>query len=755
MRIAVVAWSMGLNAVGRGWLLADVLRRHHEVQLVGPLVAPWRSEIWPPLRESDQVRMRVFPAHDVACYADEAARIARSIDADVAYVSKPRLPSALLGELLAERHSIPLLLDIDDDESQLSTPEDPMRRAALEIVSEADAISVSSLPLQRRFGGTVVPQARDESVFDPRLYDRDRVRAELGFRPDETMIQFLGTPRQHKGVLDVARAVQAIPDPRVRMCMFGHVYDPNLAAELEAIDPGKLRQVGWKPISALPRLVAAGDLVCLPQDRQSPVAQLQMPVKVTDALAMEVPVLATETAALEPLIEAGAIAPIGDQPLDQRITELLADPQALRDQARRGRAYFLRHLGYGAAGEALEGMLGSVRAPDVPARRDRVLVTARDSSQCPVGGPAGHFGDDVRFTGHVMRKLAGEVRGAVAVVLKGATRCALLGYPNHGNTGDHAIWLAAKRILRALGIEIVYECDWQTYSRDSLADAVRRDATILFTGGDFGDRWPHTHALRERVLADFRGAPTVQLPASVHFESGESLERVQRLLDDHGNVRMMVRDPASLARARHCFHLAVEQVPDLAFATPMPRFDGPPDRAGEIIWVARGGRGSRDLPPPNGASEVTVSDWTQGTPADAPGGITLDELPEEMSARLRRSTSGTRTLLRGEATDEPKLWRLWQRLSENRLGVGCELLRRGQVVVTDRLHVHLAALHMGLPCVVSGRPDGDLRATYDTHTAAAPIAAWADSASDALELARERSCQLASLENAESPARRP
>jgi pyruvyl transferase EpsO len=479
-----------------------------------------------------------------------------------------------------------------------------------------------------------------------------------------------------------------------------------------------------------------------------------MPVKVTDALAMEVPVLATATEALAPLVEADVIAPVGDASLDERIVGLLADRPALREQARRGRDYFLRHLSYGAAAEALEGMLGSLCAPDDPTRRDRVLVTARDSFRCPVGGPAGHFDDDVRLTGLVVRRLAGEVRAAVAAALGGATSCALIGYPNHGNTGDHAIWLAAKRTLRALGVEVLYECAPQTYSRDSLADAVRRDATILFTGGgDLGDLWPAAQGLPERVLADFPGVPTVQLPLSVRFEPVGILERWRRLLDGHGNVRVMVGDPASLAAARGYLDVPVEQVPDLAFAAPVPRLVTAPPVPADIVWVARGDAESRGFAPPEGASAVVVRDWTQGPPADAPGGIGLDELPEEMAARLRRSTSGIRALERGDATDEPKLWRLWQRLSEDRLRVGCELLRRGQVVVTDRLHVHLMALRMGLPCVVSGDRDGEVRATYDIYTAAAPIAAWADSAAEALALAQERLSQLPMLEGAGETAR--
>ena len=43
-------------------------------------------------------------------------QVAREIDADAIYVSKPRLPSYGVGILAKMAHNRPLVLDIDDDE---------------------------------------------------------------------------------------------------------------------------------------------------------------------------------------------------------------------------------------------------------------------------------------------------------------------------------------------------------------------------------------------------------------------------------------------------------------------------------------------------------------------------------------------------------------------------------------------------------------------------------------------------------------
>jgi glycosyltransferase involved in cell wall biosynthesis len=89
------------------------------------------------------------------------------------------------------------------------------------VIADADAVTVSNQVLGDRYGGTVIPHARDERLFDPARYDRDRVRASFGFEPDEHIILFGGTPRRHKGVVDVARALHQIGDPRLQLCLIG------------------------------------------------------------------------------------------------------------------------------------------------------------------------------------------------------------------------------------------------------------------------------------------------------------------------------------------------------------------------------------------------------------------------------------------------------------------------------------------------------------------------------------------------------
>ena len=317
-----------------------------------------------------------------------------------------------------------------------------------------------------------------------------------------------------------------------------------------------------------------------------------------------------------------------------------------------------------------------------------------------------------------------------------ASRCALLGYPNHTNPGDHAVWLGAKSVLERLGTEIIYECSWRDYSREALVDAVEAGAQILFTGGgNFGDLWPGTHTLRETVLRDFKGARVVQLQQTVHFRRADNLARTRKLLEQHGNVTLVVRDRLSLDLTQRSFDVDVLLGPDLAFACPLGAPTASP--AADIAWIARDDRESRELNPERTPTGVWRIDWNLREDELRP----LDcEPPLSNSVRelINRNQSLTKTAAAGDTGG--RHWRdlaqVREQLTHERLERGCRLLRRGRVIVTDSLHAHTLGLMIGIPTVVTDNNYGKLRSAFETFTHAAPLARWAETPEEALALAR-------------------
>jgi glycosyltransferase involved in cell wall biosynthesis len=396
-KIVVVAWDLAHNAASCAFMLADLLRREHEVEIVGPTFLG--QEIWEPIRGTD-IPIRTFPGATLPRFVEDAERFVESVAADVVIACKPRLPSLLLAMLIKDQCGAPVILHVDDlelglvgvgdgisldelarrrDLPDFAHPAGPSWVAACEgLVRDADAIVVSGEPLRRRYGGTVLGQPRDETRFDPSRFDAAAVRAEFGYTPRDRVVLFVGSPRRHKGSLELATAVAGLDDSRIKLCVIGSFNDSGLRERVSELDSDRIRLLDYRPIADVPRLLVLGDLVCLPQDSEADFVAYQTPMKLTEALAMGVPVLARETPALSPFARRGVIATIGDVALGERIETMFADAGALRAQARRGREYFLSHLGYDVALQTMQRVIAGLpsEAGEVPPSWERACELA-------------------------------------------------------------------------------------------------------------------------------------------------------------------------------------------------------------------------------------------------------------------------------------------------------------------------------------------------------------------------------------------
>ena len=396
----MVAWDLAHNAASCAFVLADLLRREHDVEIIGPTFLG--TEIWEPIRFTE-IPIRSFPGRELPQFVEDAERFVSSVEADVVYSSKPRFPTLLLSMLIKDQCGAPVILHIDDLElgfvgatHAISLDElerrrglpdfaNPTRRswvtACEGLVHDADAITVSGEELRRRYGGIVLGQPRDETRFDPAQVDRQGVRAEFGYSEQDRVVLFLGSPRAHKGILELGAAVAEIDDDRINLCVIGSFNDARLRDEIAQLDPGRIQLVGYQPVSEVPRLLMIGDLVCLPQDATAEFVSYQTPMKLTEALAMGIPVLGRETPSLMPFARRGLIETIGDAPLSERICEMFADPGSLRDMALRGREFFLEHLSYEVALGTINRMIAGLprNRTDVPPSWERACELASSS----------------------------------------------------------------------------------------------------------------------------------------------------------------------------------------------------------------------------------------------------------------------------------------------------------------------------------------------------------------------------------------
>ena len=347
MKVSVLAADLSDNATGRADLLARLLSARYDVEVVGPRFG---ADVWMPAREG-AIPQRSVRAGRYPGFARHIPALLDLVDGDVIVASKPRATSFGLGLLARARRRRPLVLDIDDWEIGFFSRSGPWGRIgralnvanpnglpwtwlAEKLVSRADAITVASRFLERRFGGTLLPHARDTEAWDPGRYDRAATRRRLGV-DGEKVVMFLGTPRGHKGVDDLVEAVGSL-GPGVILALVG--VDAARSGAQRWSAPAYVRVTGEIPFDDVPRYLIGADVVVVPQrDTMDTVGQV--PAKLFDAMALARPIVSTSVSMIPEILEGcGVVVEPGNvSALAGAIKRLLDNPVDAADLGRRAR----------------------------------------------------------------------------------------------------------------------------------------------------------------------------------------------------------------------------------------------------------------------------------------------------------------------------------------------------------------------------------------------------------------------------------
>ncbi len=384
LTVAVIAWDAGHNPLGRAYLLAEALSKYFHVLLVGPMFKRYNTRVWAPLGDA-RITVLPLPGDDFPAFLRILEKTAPRIEADIVIACKPRLPSVQMGLMMKAFLNRPLFIDIDDYElsffkerSRVSLAEirnqsfgdlnlpfgETWTRFAENLIATADGWFVSNPALAEKFGGIMVPHARDEARFDPSLYDRQTRRGELGIDVDDKVVLFLGTPRPHKGVTEVLEAVKACNNPRYKLCVIGTPPDRAYDQALRLKGGDSLIMLPDQPFDRLAENLMIADLICLIQDPESEISRYQLPAKVIDALAMGIPVLATETGPLAPLVRSGAVVPVTPDHLAESIDRMLSEADIYRRKQLERRDLFLQQYSYAAITDTLlDPLLSALEKP--------------------------------------------------------------------------------------------------------------------------------------------------------------------------------------------------------------------------------------------------------------------------------------------------------------------------------------------------------------------------------------------------------
>lgn len=328
MKISILSPDLSDNCLGRAYLLAKILQRRYGVEIVGPIFG---NGIWGPVADDKCITYKSVEMGGRFKPYLQIRELARKIDGDVIYASKPVFTSFGIGLFIKVIQKKPLILDIDDWEMGFKKENNKnlsLFHSIKALVSSglffygmgsywnilfmeklapfSDEITVSNTFLKDKFGGTMVCHGRDTKAFDPKRFNRDLVKEKYGMEKSKKIVMFFGTPRPHKGIEDIIKAVSVIKDQDVALVVVGiddrDQYSKNLVKTTEKALGKRFKGFGLQPFETVPEFLTMADIVVIPQ-RKNLATIGQTPAKVFDAMAMARPIIATNVCDLSEILD--------------------------------------------------------------------------------------------------------------------------------------------------------------------------------------------------------------------------------------------------------------------------------------------------------------------------------------------------------------------------------------------------------------------------------------------------------------------
>jgi len=350
-------------------------------------------------------------------------------------------------------------------------------------------------------------------------------------------------------------------------------------------------------------------------------------------------------------------------------------------------------------------------------------------------------------TNEIVNQCAEQLTASFSSILPRGGALALVGFPDHADCGDHAVWLGVKRLLGRLGLApgggLAYQCSAGTYDAGEMR-AKLGDGSMLFLGGGPGRS---TLEFRKRVLKEFPDNKAIVLPQLVSEAEGETLGRwgaatghtdLTVFAAGRKSEALMIRVLGSSARvalaADAAFLLGTQQRPA------KPLYD--------IVWVAR-------------TDEERSDEETEAAARLSSQAAEKFELP-------RFFTDGVEINLVVKQRPPTILLTDWHSLffenEQARLAIrrldfdarsavyvarALHLLSLGQVVITDRVHAHIFCLLLNIPHVLIDTASGKNGDFHETWTKTSPLCKVAHGPAEAWTLARNGVAKIKAGKNAD------
>jgi len=334
MKISILTSDLSRNCLGRTYILAKVLQKRYSVEIIGPMSG---NSIWYPVTGDKNITYKYIKFNGEFKNYWQLRQSLKKITGDIIYASKPLMVSFGIGLLKKLANIKPLILDIDDWE--LGIKKESYIRLSLmqkfknfisslqnyscywniffyeKLIPLADEITVSNSFLQRKFGGTIIPHGRDTDFLNPEYFDRKTLRKKLGLER-QNIISFIGTPRSHKGIEDLIKALGLVRQPNILLLLVGidNTCKGQKICSLARRKIGAERTMffGEQAITKIGVFLAVSDIIVVPQ-KDNWATKGQFPAKIFDAMSMAKPIISTAVNDIPQVLEnCGLVVEPGD-----------------------------------------------------------------------------------------------------------------------------------------------------------------------------------------------------------------------------------------------------------------------------------------------------------------------------------------------------------------------------------------------------------------------------------------------------------
>lgn len=381
LKVALLVWNLSTNdGFIRASLLEAALKKlGHEVEILGFLFGKELYKAIPSDTKISAVEGTNFPG-----FIQSARKLLKKIDGDIIYAIKPQTASFGVALLKKKFTNKPVILDIDDWEMSwyggdewhyrptpkqlardlfkvdgaLKNPNHPLYLRWMEgWVKYADAVTVHTSFLQKRFGGISIPNGKDISMFDPARYNPDESRNRYGLS-GYRVLMFPGAPRPYKGLEDVLIALDKINQPDLKLVIVGGSPYDNYDEQLQQRWGRWIIKLPNYPAHVMPDIVAAAHIVVVPQ-RDTPETRAQFPLKLTDGMAMAKPVLSTRVGDIPEILgETGYLVdPSSPEQIADQIQYIFQNFEAATAQARKARERCIEKYSIDAMAMSLKSVI--------------------------------------------------------------------------------------------------------------------------------------------------------------------------------------------------------------------------------------------------------------------------------------------------------------------------------------------------------------------------------------------------------------